>query len=203
MQFFEIISVSTLFLAILFTLILPKSKIFGYYLSFLLVAVIFHLIFEGIRWQMFFIYIAIPLFPILLFTKNIIFRKSMLAITFLFLVISTILCLFFPVFSFQKPIGKYGIGTAIYQFVDKSRNELFGEDRSRKREIILQIWYPTSPNVDQKFTSYIENTPELLNSISKFFNYPGFIFSHFKYVKTNAVKEAKISSTRNNYPVLI
>ena len=203
MQFFEIISVSTLFLAILFTLILPKSKIFGYYLSFSLVAVIFHLIFEGIRWQMFFIYIAIPLFPILLFTKNIIFRKSMLAITFLFLVISTILCLFFPVFLFQKPIGKYNIGTAIYQFVDKSRNELFGEDRSRKREIILQIWYPTSPNVNQKFTSYIENTPELLNSISKFFNYPGFIFSHFKYVKTNAVKEAKISSTRNNYPVLI
>jgi hypothetical protein len=203
MRFFEIISVSTLFLAILFALVLPKRNVFGYCLSCSLFAIIFHIIFEGIRWQMFFIYIAILLFPILLFTKNVILRKSAWAVTCLFLIISTLLSLFFPVFTFQKPIGKYGIGTATYQFIDKSRNELFGKDRSRNREIILQIWYPTSPNVNQKFTSYVENTPELPNSLSKIFGYPSFIFSHFKYVKTNAVKEAKISSTRNNYPVII
>ena len=203
MQFFEIISVSTLFLAILFALILPKRKVLGYCLSLSLVAVIFHLLFEGIRWQMFFIYIAILLFPILLFTKKVILQKSICVVTFLFLVISTLLSLFFPVFTFQNPTGKYGIGTASYQFVDKSRNELFGEDNNRKREIILQIWYPTSPNGNQIFTSYVENTPELSNSLSKLFGYPSFIFSHFKYVKTNAVKEAKISNIRNNYPVLI
>ena len=203
MRVFEIISVCTLFLTILFALILPKGKVFGYSFFFSLVAVIFHLIFEGIRWQMFFVYIAIPIFPILFFTKKNILRKSVWVVTFLFLVISTLFSLFFPVFTFQKLIGKYGIGTATYQFVDKSRNELFGEGRNRKREIILQVWYPTSPNVNQKFTSYIENTPELPNSLSKFFGYPSFIFSHFKYVKTNAVKEAKISNMRNNYPVLI
>ena len=152
---------------------------------------------------MFFLYITLLLFPILLFTKKTILRKTAWVVTFLFAVISTFLSLFFPVFKFQKPTGKYGIGTATYQFVDKSRDELFGEDRSRKREIILQIWYPTSPNINQKFTLYIENTPELPNELSKFFGYPSFIFSHFKYVKTNAVKEAKVSSIRNNYPVLI
>jgi len=68
---------------------------------------------------------------------------------------------------------------------------------------MLQIWYPTSLNVNQNFTLYLENTPELPNKLSKLFGYPGFIFSHFKYVETNAVKEAKINSTRNNYPVLI
>ncbi len=119
------------------------------------------------------------------------------------LVISTFLSLFFPVFRFQKPIGKYGVGTATYQFVDKSRNELFGENRSLKREIILQIWYPTSPIVNQKFTSYIENTPKLPNSLSKLFGYPSFIFSHFKHVKTNAVKDANVSSIKNKYSVLI
>ena len=203
MRFFEIISVSILFLAILFANVLPKRNIFKYCLAFSLFAIILHVILEGIRWQMFFVYIAIPLFPILSYTQKKVLRKSGWGVVFIFVVISTFFSIFFPVFKLQKPIGKYGIGSATYQFVDKSRNELFGENRSRKREIILQIWYPTSPSVNQKFTSYIENTPELPNIISKLFGYPSFLFAHFKYVKTNAVKEAKVSSIRHYYPILV
>jgi len=82
---------------------------------------------------MFLVYITIPLFPILFFPKKKLLRKLTLVVTFLFVVISTFLSLFFPVFTFQKLIGEYGIGTTTYHFVDKSRSELFGEDTSRKR----------------------------------------------------------------------
>ncbi|QOS76923.1 hypothetical protein JNUCC31_19045 [Paenibacillus sp. JNUCC31] len=51
--------------------------------------------------------------------------------------------LLFPVFSFDKPTGPYGIGTVSYDWTDESREELLTSTAGDKRELMVQIWYPT------------------------------------------------------------
>lgn len=47
-----------------------------------------------------------------------------------------------------QPTGKLPVGVTSYQIVDNSRVEIFAEDRTKKRELALQIWYPAAPLVD-------------------------------------------------------
>ncbi len=203
MRIFEIISVSTLLLTMLFGLFLPKRKAFGFCTLLFSVAVGLHLMLEDVRWQMFPFYVSAVLLLFVFFVKKNALRAVTWIVIFLFATASTALSLFFPVFEFQKPSGKYGVGTATYQFADTSRDELFGTDSNQKREILLQIWYPASLNDDRKPTSYMDDTPDLPADFARKFGYPSFVFSHLKYVKTHAVKEAKISSAEKKYPVIV
>ena len=50
-----------------------------------------------------------------------------------------------PVFHFPKPAGPYAIGTLTYHLTDSNRAEIFSADASRRRELMVQIWYPAKP----------------------------------------------------------
>ena len=118
------------------------------------------------------------------------------------LVIAVFLSAFFPVFQFEKPLGTYQIGTKTYHFTDSLRNELFTEKAHQKREIMVQIWYPTDQKRNENFAPYFEDN-KTITAVAELFGYPKVLFSHLKYVKSNAISNAEVSQIKEKYPVLI
>ncbi|WP_251035883.1 hypothetical protein [Paenibacillus sp. ISL-20] len=59
------------------------------------------------------------------------------------LVVSTGLSVYLPVFHLPKPDGPEKVGTQTFHFTDLNRDEVLTEDQSDKRELMVQVWYPT------------------------------------------------------------
>jgi pimeloyl-ACP methyl ester carboxylesterase len=203
MRPFEIILVCALLAFLMRLVIFPNHK--NIWLSILLLSAfaVLQIVIEGIRWQMFPSYFLILLLLIPAFLEKKFIRKMFLFLACFTFIIAVFLPVFFPVFSFDKPTGKYQIGTITYHFTDSLRNEIFTSKVDDKREIMLQIWYPTNNHTNKNFAPYIENGNTVTDALAEFFGYPTFFFTHLKYVKSNAVPNAAISNDKAKYPVLI
>jgi predicted dienelactone hydrolase len=119
------------------------------------------------------------------------------------LLISIALPILLPVFHFPKPTGPYGIGTAIYDWVDTNRPELFTTDPNEHRELMVQVWYPAKNDPAARRAPYIQDADSVMTTLALLTHYPGFLFSHFKYVTSNAVASAPFPDNPSSYPVLI
>ena len=117
-----------------------------------------------------------------------------------------------PVFFFPNPSGSHAIGTLTYHWVDSGRAEIFSTDANRRRELMVQIWYPakvekavTSPSLPMPslFAPYVQNADALANALSRLQNLPAALFGQFKYVATHAIPGASVADEKPNYPVLI
>ena len=117
-----------------------------------------------------------------------------------------------PVFFFPNPSGSHAIGTLTYHWVDSGRAEIFSTDANRRRELMVQIWYPakvekavTSPSLPMPslFAPYVQHGDALANALSRIQNLPAALFGQFKYVATHAIPGASVADEKPNYPVLI
>lgn len=119
------------------------------------------------------------------------------------IVISIVLPAVLPVFSFPRPTGPYGIGTTTYHWVDMSRPELFTADPGDHRELMAQVWYPAKKEPSMRRAPYIQDADVLAPAIGRLLHMPEFVFSHLKYVTTNAVASAPAADDKPDYPVLL
>lgn len=108
-----------------------------------------------------------------------------------------------PVFSFPEPTGPYGIGTMTYHWVDISRPELFTSDPDNHRELMAQVWYPAGKEPSMPKAPYIQDAGVVMPAIGRLLRMPEFVFSHLKYVTTNAVISAPAADERTSYPILL
>jgi predicted dienelactone hydrolase len=115
---------------------------------------------------------------------------------------SVALPLLVPVFAFPRPAGPYGIGTVTYHWTDSSRREAFSPDKNRHRELMVQVWYPARKDASSSYAPYIPDADAMAADLA-LYNFPTFVLSHIKYVKTHAIEAAPIASARPRYPVLI
>lgn len=53
----------------------------------------------------------------------------------------------------SSPTGRFAVGVTTYRLVDSTRRERFADDLTQKRELALQIWYPSTPATDAKALS--------------------------------------------------
>ena len=60
----------------------------------------------------------------------------------LVLALAAALPLALPVFGFPPLPGPCGIGTLVYQWTDRSRAEVFAAGPARRRQLMVQVWYP-------------------------------------------------------------
>ncbi len=167
---------------------------------------------EGTRWQMIPAYVLAAVFfliwliafarpgslPVHRFLLG-----AEIALGVLALIVATALPLLLPVFHFRKPTGPYAIGTLTYHWVDTSRPELFTTDPNDHRELMAQIWYPATSEPGARRAPYIEDAQAVTPALARLTRFPNFLFSHFKYVTTNAVPSAPVANDQSNYPVLI
>ncbi|MEJ7822652.1 MAG: hypothetical protein WKF85_10050 [Chitinophagaceae bacterium] len=203
MKPFEITLIIVLFAFLLNWVINKKHRYFWYWSIVVAFAALLQIFIEGIRWQMFPAFILAMLFMLSFFFKSNVLRKIFFSSAILLFVIAAILPAFFPVFKFKKPARRFEIGTVTYHSIDTSRKEIFSDKGNRKREMMMQIWYPAKKNIQDKFAPYIEDAETFTPALAELFGYPKFFLAHLKYVKTNAISNAEISNAEEKFSVLI
>ncbi|MEK4370689.1 alpha/beta hydrolase family protein [Paenibacillus sp. FSL R5-0473] len=197
------------------------------------VLLIIHGVVEGLRWPMIPAYLLTLVPLVVLFTKarrqqqsgvtslnskgsgasastSTVTRKfgrvRIIATSLLVLVYAIVsigLPLLFPVFSFAKPAGPYGIGTVSYDWTDNSREELLTSSVGDQRELMVQIWYPTNPDAEGATAPYV-NKPEIYGTaFNEVLKLPKLLFSSLSQVKTHAIQEAQLSDAEAKYPVVL
>lgn len=114
-----------------------------------------------------------------------------------------------PVFYFPRPAGQYTMGTLTYHLTDSNRAEIFSTDASKRRELMVQIWYPAktakqllSPSPSLR-APYVQDATALANALLRLKNLPAVLFRQFKYVTTHAIAGAPVADEKPSCPVLI
>lgn len=173
---------------------------------------IVQIIVEGSRWQLMFLYaLTIAFFTVWLFQIALpdavhisrFVKGTAIVLSLSGILLSFALAIALPVFHFPKPSGMYAIGTISYHWVDTTRPELFTIEQNDHREIIAQVWYPAKIGASGTYAPYMQDAELLSSVLAKLVHLPQFVFSHFKYVTSNAILSAPIAEDESSYPVLI
>lgn len=117
------------------------------------------------------------------------------------LVGTAVLMYTFPVFKLPELTGIFKVGTQTFHFVDTNREEIFDKAREGKRELMVQVWYPTQAGSGKR-TALIPDT-RILSYMVTNYGLPGFTFQHLKYVSSHAYSEAEISTAKTSYPLIL
>ncbi|WP_214482874.1 dienelactone hydrolase family protein [Bacillus sp. SM2101] len=174
-----------------------------------------HVLFEGIRWQLYPIYIIIVfqflmtiLFRVGLLKKRRLENDKKLIRMSLPIVISgfllTVLFSYaFPVYKIPTPSGPHEIGTISFDLIDDSREAIYSEDITDNRKIKLQVWYPAQNVGSYEQVPWLQDGKIVAEGVSKLMGFPDFVLSHTSLVKSNAYLNAPISNEKEQYPVII
>ncbi|TYP73279.1 alpha/beta hydrolase family protein [Paenibacillus methanolicus] len=107
----------------------------------------------------------------------------------------------FPVFKLPEPTGEFKVGTQTFHFVDPNKEEIFGETKDGKRELMVQVWYPAQAGTG-KYAPMIPDTP-ILRYMAADYGLPGFTFQHLKYVSSHSYSGAEVNSAQTSYPLIL
>ncbi len=116
------------------------------------------------------------------------------------LAVSVLLPSTLPVFRFPAPSGPYAVGTVTYYWADPGREDYFS---SGAREIAAQVWYPAAPGARGPRAPYIQDADDYAHAMAKITRFPSFLFTQFRYVRTNAIAAAPMADDVPRRPVLI
>jgi hypothetical protein len=204
-----------LLIVLFFTENLGKTKKSVYFLGTAFVLFIIHWAVEGIRWQMYPLYLLLILCLLAVviketsnlnfkkvYTSNII-RRIIKSLMILFLIISMAVSYAFPVYKMPKPKGQYKVGTTTFDAVDESRKAIYSLDETKNRKIRIQMWYPSDDVKGYKAVPWLEDGQKVSNGIADMMKMPRFILSHTSLVKSNSYKEAPMSKGQEKYPIVI
>lgn len=167
-----------------------------------------HFIFGFIRWQLYLLYIAIPLLIGLLFVKYHLsfslkpwIRRLTLSFVFITVIGSFLLILSFPLYEIPEPTGDYDIGTRIYTIEDRDRIENYGDEPFRR--FMIQVWYPAQTIEGYKQAPWLEGGKTLSRALAEDNYLPGFVLDHTSKVMSNAYYDAPISLDQATYPIVV
>ncbi len=175
--------------------------------------VFIHSLFEGFRYQMVFSYIFVILFAVFTLVKiNHKFFEAKtpkalkviaISLSFVFLVFTSFLAYALPVFTLPKPKGSYDVGIQYFHFIDENRTDPFLDKSTRKRELMVKVYYPAKKDDSKPSSPYFHNSPKLIKLFTAFYNMPDFIFDHLNLVKTNSKEDLQLSDQQQSYPVVL
>lgn len=179
-----------------------------FYLVIDLVLIFLHFIFDVTRWQVFILY-GMPVFAISHALIDLIQIKKLrrtlhvvITIPIVFITIISIgLTYTLPLPKMDYTLGDYNIGTTLLNLKDTTRQESFGPKTGR-REIRLQIWYPTETKDGLKALWFADGE-DVLQAMTKSFGLKGFMLNHLLEVESNALINVPISENEVTYPVIV
>ncbi|RPI28574.1 MAG: hypothetical protein EHM70_16595 [Chloroflexota bacterium] len=188
-----------------------------------------HLVFEGYRWQMVPLYaLSAVTFTLWLVSRHLrrsgtrsvvspkpgsgtspgrrtpdIWRIAGSLGMLLLLAAASILPIVLPVPRLPRPTGPYAVGSYSTVLVDTSRQEIYSDNPSDPRRIILQVWYPAEESNGPTATLWGDDIDILGPAISKRFHFPAFSLDHLRLSHTYAVIDAPLAAAQSRYPVLL
>ncbi|MBT3339080.1 MAG: hypothetical protein HN855_02830 [Anaerolineae bacterium] len=161
------------------------------------------LLFEGFRWQLWPLFIGILLLVIIAVMQSSNLGASMtIGFSILLAVISIVGGKLLPVPKAYKITGPYQVGTTVAHLTDSSRQEIYGDDATAPREIMVQVWYPAEPTRDNERSQWMQDIKSAAPAIATYIDLPSFALNHLKYVKGNAFIDAP-PIDGNESPVLV
>ncbi|QOT12587.1 carboxylic ester hydrolase [Paenibacillus sp. JNUCC32] len=185
-----------------------------YSLIALFIVTVVQIIVEDCRWQMIPCYAAS-----VILTVCIIFRKPKkkprsksgrrwiaglwTTVLLLYASVMVALPLLLPVFAFHQPQGTYSVGTAVYHFIDNHRPDEYSAEPTDHRELMVQLWYPSEPETGEEAAPYIRNVTAITQGLEQALSFPAWTLSHLGLVETHAYSNAPLSTTEQEYPILI
>jgi len=121
----------------------------------------------------------------------------------LLLAVAAALAAILPVPRLPDLTGPYPVGTVSYHWIDPSRDEIYTDDPSDRREIMVQLWYPAEPMPGATPVPYLPDVAVAGPAIARVLGLPSFVLGHLGLVRTHALPGAEVSAARPGYPVLI
>ena len=101
--------------------------------------------------------------------------------------------------TLPKPSGPHGVGSEVFRWTDTQRPETFTADRSDRRQVIAQAWYPTDATTGRS-VPYFEAQGRLPGTIA---GLPSFMFASFGSIGTHATVATPVSRAQRAWPVLV
>lgn len=98
--------------------------------------------------------------------------------------------------TLPKPSGSYVVGTAVYHWKDKSREEPWTSSTADHRQLMVQIWYPAAKGTIGKKAPYIFERNKLRASLNQY-------WPDMPEVITASALEIPVSNKESRYPVLV
>jgi pimeloyl-ACP methyl ester carboxylesterase len=213
MRTLEIITAVLLFFSVIRNLFSKRPRWLEYLPTLTAISAVLQIILEGYRWQLVPIYfLTLILFIISFgavrkFISQFFKRKWQKAVIWLFAIVLLVaayaLPILLPIPRLPESSGQYQVGTFSVMLTDPSRHEIYSEDASDLRSIMIQVWYPADPAPDDQMAPWMEHADLIGPAISKYLGLPSFFLDHLVYVKTGAYLNAPISQAETSYPVLL
>ncbi len=216
MRPFEIIILIISFLSFLLLFFQLKKITWVFLLPTLnLLAFAYHLIFEGLRWQMIPLYVlALGLIPFgirKVMHPELKPSKIVTILATILMVIGVALPISLPVPVFPKPSGPYQVGTSSFYWTDQNRlevyspvsDQVYADPPSRPRKLMVQVWYPASASQTGERAPYLPDGVIDAQALASSFGFPDFFLNHFRLAKTNALLGAPLATCFDQWPVLV
>jgi predicted dienelactone hydrolase len=156
-----------------------------------ILALIGHVVFEGMHWQMAPAYLGVLIFAAVLLPAR--RRLSRIAGASGMLLLAVASCVFsaiLPMFPLPRPTGSLAIGTRVMYLADPSRVEDAPGSGGGKRELMIQAWYPAEAS-RQPYAAYrrrIETT--------RLSSYQSVLWTHSRW-------EAPVAQRGDAFPVIL
>jgi predicted dienelactone hydrolase len=212
MRTFEVVLILVNLLSLLLSLKKQSKAIWSGSAGVNLSVFLIHGIFEGFRYQMAFSYIFVILLAIFTLVKtNHKFEAKTpkalkiiaISLSFVFLVFTSFLAYALPVFTLPKPTGSYDVGIKYFHFIDENRTDPFLDTSTKKRELMVKVYYPAKKDDSKPLSLYFHNSPKLIKLFTAFYNMPDFMFDHLNLVKTNSKEDLQLFDQQQSYPVIL
>ncbi len=216
MRFFEIIAaVLTTFLCLRGFKVKGYSHIDGVTAGIIMLAIVCHGFFEGLRWQMAGVYIGALVLGAMVLKDGMSQRRmhqsyrrkpsttagyiSMM----LMILIAITTSILFPVKDMVKPSGPYDVGTMSYDLIDGHREELYGEHPATNRKFRIQLWYPTEDITGLERIPWKEDGVIVPRGLMQSFKVPFFIMDHTTLNNSNSYKNAPLRAGSDPLPIVV
>jgi pimeloyl-ACP methyl ester carboxylesterase len=109
--------------------------------------------------------------------------------------------------ALPPPTGPSAVGRTVYHWIDSSRLEALSDQKSAHRELLVYIWYPAEPQANTEKAAYLPHF-ELIEATvgeTELKKDLGGAYTAVKAgsLRSHSIENAKISSARKQYPLLI
>ena len=117
---------------------------------------ILHLLFDGLRWQLLFVYFLLVLLSLLYFKKkriHILLRSVCFIFALLLVGVSAFYASYMPITELPAPSGAYTVGHTSLILPTRSPLKPFAGKTTEGRRLLVEIWYPAKKTSGKKAVS--------------------------------------------------
>lgn len=105
-----------------------------------------------------------------------------------------------PVPHFPPPAGPYAVGSLELALTDPNRQEIYGDDPAQARALMVQIWYPATPQGSEPPTPWLHPIDEQIRALARSGGIPPWLLNQLRYVRTHSVQRPPVAA--GLFPIL-